>query len=759
MIEEASFWNCKSSNGEEGSEFSDEMMVTTGEPSKSGRLDPSIMFFLKSDVVLLVDDNEDMRRYTKSILSRYCTVVEAKHGKQALGIAVSIRPNVVLSDVMMPVMDGYALLKALRQRPETSLIPVILVTAKSDDENQVEGLLSGADDYLAKPFRGAELIARVHLQMQLGKKRAEMEAKFNERTLEIKQLSEMSPVAIFRADPLGRITYVNPRWYNITLCERNQDTSKWMENLHPDNKDTVYSWWMDACQGKGDENGPKTIDFRWNNGNWCQGQFVTIDGRGAFGAFTDITERRKLEADQLAHALEKEAIAQKRAEEAEERRREAEERRRGQELLIDVTSHELRQPVSAILNCSSLVRLNLSHLYNELVASGGVYRAKGTTLQTIKEDLDALDSIYQCGLAQERIANDVLSLSRIQLNVLSIHATEFDLEKEVGRIVSLFRNEARMKNINLDVKFGDSLKLLGVKDVSSDKARFGQVITNLLSNAIKFTDTSKDKRDILIEVNVSLEPPEPESCHPPPSTKPPIPGFRVVSGKMLYIFVSVSDSGPGLDPEDLSLLFKRFQQGSNSHDVFGGSGLGLFVSRKLCTLMGGRIGVTSTPGQGATFFFFVQASTASSSPATPQSSLSAAILDTPPTSAPLHVLITEDNLINQTILNRQLKKAGCTTALANNGQEAIDRLCSSDKPFDAVLMDIEMPVLDGLSAVRQIREMEACGKLTQRNTVYALTANAREGQVHNILEAGMDDIMIKPYRIDELLSKLRSSVH
>lgn len=767
VIDEASMWmaSAVSSSGEE-TPTSD--TGSSGSSGDSGRLDPSTMFFVKSDIVLLVDDNSDMRRYAKSILSRYCTVVEACNGQEALTITKTIKPNVVLSDVMMPVMDGLTLLKELRNRQETNLIPVILVTARSGDDNRVEGLLSGADDYLAKPFKSAELIARVHLQMQLGKKRADLEARFIERTIEIQQLSELSPVAIFRVEPGGQISYVNPRWYDITGHSREADVNRWTESVHEQDKGLVVNWWLIVNDPTVDhELTSRTIEFRWNTGSWCQAQCVAIEGRGILGAFTDISQQKKLEAIQLAHAQEKELAAQKRAEEAEEQRKEAEERRRGQELLIDVTSHELRQPVSAILNCSSLVRTNLAALRDEFLGMAGSLRPTPEFLHTIEEDLDALDAIYQCGLAQERIANDVLSLSRMQLNVLSIYPVDFNLVKEIRRIVSLFRNELKMKRIDVDISIGDSLEQLGISGVSSDRARFAQVITNLLSNAIKFTDMSMDKRDILIETEVALQPPTDGSCAPPMVTAP-YPGYQPPPNTPIYIFVSVTDSGPGLQPEDLTLLFKRFQQGSNSHDVFGGSGLGLFVSRQLCELMGGRIEVSSVYGQGATFRFFIRSVTSTLSSSTlpsPESATPEPQLQTITNHLPvkniktrtLHILITEDNLINQTILNRQLKKAGCTTALANNGQQAIDLLKTTTTPFDAILMDIEMPVLDGLSAVREIRRMEATGELTRRTNVFALTGNAREGQVQNIRQAGMDDVMIKPYRIEEVLLKLRAS--
>jgi len=239
----------------------------------------------------------------------------------------------------------------------------------------------------------------------------------------------------------------------------------------------------------------------------------------------------------------------------------------------------------------------------------------------------------------------------------------------------------------------------------------------------------------------------------------------------VYIYVAVQDSGPGVRPDDLARLFKRFAQGSNSHDVFGGSGLGLFVSRQLCELMGGRISVESVYGEGATFRFFIRALTSTStSPSTENQIGHNAIKSLGESNlavtdhVSIKVLITEDNLINQTVLNRQLKKEGCETALASNGLQAIEQIKSRARrsppteQFDVILMDCEMPVMDGLTAVREIRRMESSGELPVRNKVVALTGNAREGQIESAREAGMDDVIIKPYRIDELMRLMRKMV-
>ncbi|KZT38755.1 hypothetical protein SISSUDRAFT_1046495 [Sistotremastrum suecicum HHB10207 ss-3] len=780
IIDEANLWS-QNNLFSGGEPTPDEMSTASGgdsvasttasvTSSEGSRVDRSMLFFDRNDVILLVDDNADMRRYIRSLFEPYCKIMEAANGKDALELVDKVIPNLVLTDRMMPVMDGYALLQALKQRPVTRLVPVVLLTAQAGDEARVDGLLSGADDYLSKPFKGRELIARANLQLQLGKRRIELEAKFELRTQEIKLISDLSPVGIARADMSGHITYANDKFFEYSGHPR-ETPDEWLASVDPEFTDEVATIWKKAFE----ELSSASLEMRWKNGRWTKGSIeplIMSNGvvDGMIGTITDISERRMFEATRLELALAQEANARKRAEEAEAQRQEADERRRGQELLIDVTSHELRQPVSAIINCSSLVRSNLTNLRETLarsINSGSHFEPSEALIKHIDEDLEALDAIYQCGLAQERIANDVLSLSRIQLNVLSIQPVEFDLKAEVERIISIFRNEVKMKSINMNLRFGQSLQALAPQQIKTDKARLAQVITNLLSNAIKFTDTSVGDRTIGVQVDVSFVKPSETTCVVPEDIGDCDVDFTSVNP--VYLCVAVKDSGPGLDPGDLALLFKRFQQGSNSHDVFGGSGLGLFVSRQLCHLMGGSIGVESEYGSGATFRFFITASTVPASthglpisklPRNSKQRLTAKSAFPNQISRDAHILITEDNLINQTVLNRQLTKEGFRTSLAANGKQAIDQIEAMARSgqgrrnFDAILMDCEMPVMDGYTAVREIRRMEASGELPNRNRIFALTGNARAGQVQSARDAGMDDVIIKPYRLDDLLAKL-----
>ncbi|KDN38661.1 hypothetical protein RSAG8_09336, partial [Rhizoctonia solani AG-8 WAC10335] len=612
-------------------------------------------------------------------------------------------PAALIHDAMHPsahetkpcsLMSGPELLARFREERRTKLIPVIFVTA-SDDTSLFGGQTDGAVDYIGKPFKVKDLLARAHLQLQLGKRRVKLEEDFEVRSHELQVLTDLSPVGIFRTDAEGRLMYANPAWHQIIGFPLRQDKDEWIDYVCPSNKaDILYIW--RACF-ESQKSSSKRV--QWKNGCWTHvavSPLVSPGGAmlGAFGAITDINEQHRAEEVRIALAEEREHLAATRAEEAEAQRQLEVERRRAQELLIDVTSHELRQPVSAIIQNAEVVRTNMKGLrdiLHDCQRRKTPYSPTEHLLTELEDDLQAMDSITQCGLAQARIANDVLSLSRIQLNVLSIIPSDFDIRRETSQILIVFKNELMtymdcrsiMKNIEFELDLGRGADMYGLQTVTTDRSRYAQIITNLMSNAIRFTDTSTGLRVIKVSLELSFDPPSDDSCAVPPLLPKRVVRLKSGSEELdVYIYVSVQDSGPGLQKEDLALLFQRFQQGSNAHHVFGGSGLGLFVCRQLCHMMGGRIEVVSEPGQGATFRFFIRAtapghvisgpsvvgprlkrstsvqskaSKASRASRTSKASGGSGSRPLPETpnqryNHPLHILITEDNKINQAVL-------------------------------------------------------------------------------------------------------------
>jgi CheY-like chemotaxis protein len=364
--------------------------------------------------------------------------------------------------------------------------------------------------------------------------------------------------------------------------------------------------------------------------------------------------------------------------------------------------------------------------------------------------------------------------------------------------MKMFAPEIQAKDIDFKFVPHPSLERYDIDWVLLDPTRLLQITVNLITNAIKFTQHCP-KRSILVHISASPDQPELDKGFDYVPTRGALvdltAGDDWGSGQLLYLHVDVEDTGCGLTVEEKELLFERFAQASpRTHAHYGGSGLGLFISRQLAELHGGQIGVSSTAGVGSTFGFFLQARRLASdsdraalsrrgsidlhtpSHADASKELVAAVsgidIGKPEPDVPtadelekLHVLIVEDNLVNQRVLSKQLTKAGCIVSTADNGLLALDHLATTtshaspttDKPIplSIILMDLEMPEMDGLTCCKRIREMEKSGELTKHVPIIAVTANVRGEQIATAKASGMDDVVSKPFRIADLLDKVK----
>ena len=339
----------------------------------------------------------------------------------------------------------------------------------------------------------------------------------------------------------------------------------------------------------------------------------------------------------------------------------------------------------------------------------------------------------------------------------------------------MFEGEAQTADIKMQYTIDESIEKLRVDWVKLDPSRLLQVLINLTTNAIKFTATQA-KRAITVTLSASEDRPPHTSSDDAgrvsyfPSrskAKDLTKGHDWGDGKEVFLHFAVRDTGRGLNEGEKKLLFLRFSQASpRTHVQYGGSGLGLFISRELVELQGGEIGVASEAGVGSTFAFYIKARRSSApleqiqlagEPRRTQSSEAKkaksriklarrSISDKISVTNDLKVMIVEDNLVNQRVLQRQLKNTGCTVYVANHGIECIERLKEStywrDHPKDAIevgviLMDLEMPLMDGLTCARKIRELQKTGELLRHVPIIAVTANARSEQINTAMGAGM----------------------
>lgn len=618
------------------------------------------------------------------------------------------------------------------------------------------------EEEIAKGQREARLAAidRIQLSEQLAartEEAAESETKFT-------RLAEFAPVGIFIANSQGRITYCNDMWYEITRVPKEETSlENWIDYVKPEDKDMVMGLWYELVNNAVAMNAEFRFQTSWEDPNGNKGDTwalasaypeKTPDGKlkGIFGSITNISR-------------------QKWAEHFEKRRmEEAIELKRQQENFIDITSHEMRNPLSAILQCADEISTTLTE-----------FRVKGSSPQKVVDELmdnsvDAAQTIALCAQHQKRIVDDILTLSKLDSALLLVTPTDVMPITVAQRALKMFDGEVHKADIHLDFKVDESLERLHVEWVKLDPSRLLQVLINLTTNAIKFT-TTQEKRIITVTVGASLERPskhEPNHVSYFPTRakrKDLTKSAEWGSGEKVFIHFAVQDTGRGLTQDETKLLFLRFSQASpRTHVQYGGSGLGLFISRELVELQGGEIGVSSRAGEGSTFAFYVKArrstapaDTLNQSPSTgfprPPTKRAFSSGRVPRPSRPqvlitkkavpkssLKILIVEDNLVNQRVLQKQLRNLGCVVYVANHGGECLDQLretnfwagCEEDgKDLTVILMDLEMPVMDGLECARTIRKLQQEGSIVKHVPIIAVSANARLDQMDMALAAGM----------------------
>jgi signal transduction histidine kinase len=414
-----------------------------------------------------------------------------------------------------------------------------------------------------------------------------------------------------------------------------------------------------------------------------------------------ITERMEQESYRARQELISKEMQARLAEEESRRFRELN-RVKGE--FLAQMSHEIRTPMTGVIG------------FTELLLT--------TELDGDQREIASL--IRDSGLSLLGILNDILDLSKIEAGKLTLERIDFDVGRLIKDAADIFSQTAREKNLRLTT----STDAAAAGRFCGDPTRIRQILLNLVGNAVKFTEEG--------QVAVRVE--------------------RVRQEKdAITLRFSVKDTGPGLLDSEARRLFQPFTQADRSiARQYGGTGLGLFVCRRLVELMNGTIGVDSSKGQGSTFWFVVSLPPAAGTAPTtqefsaapevqPEPAVRRPTCDAAPDSITL-VLIAEDNRTSQRVSTLQLKQLGLVAHVVSNGREAVD--AHECQPYALILMDCQMPEMDGFEATRRIRQKEKQSGL--RTPIIGLTAEAMEGARERCLAAGMDDYISKPATLERL---------
>jgi PAS domain S-box-containing protein len=492
--------------------------------------------------------------------------------------------------------------------------------------------------------------------------------------------------------------------YGLKSDEFSGAYEAWSKSLFKEDYERMTGEVQAALRGEKDFDSEFRV--RWPDGSvhFIHGIAQTIRDRAGrplrmVGINYDITAQKQAEKELLQHRAHLEELVRDRTRALSVAVAEAESATQAKGEFLANMSHEIRTPLNAILGMTQLtLRTDLTEKQEDYVKKINV----------------AANSLLG-------IINDILDFSKIEAGRLEMETREFDLQEVFDMVTTIVGHKAQEKGLKLTMNLSSDVP----KRLIGDPLRLGQVLINLCSNAIKFTSQGE------ITVKASMVSTGANKCQ---------------------ISFSVRDTGIGMDEQQTHLLFQPFSQVDSSHTrKYGGTGLGLAISRQLVHLMGGEIGVDTHPGQGSEFYFTAtfrpvtevkMQSTEQSKEQEEEAQLIAQIRG-------LRVLLVEDNEINQQVAQEVLGEyAGVNVTIAQNGLEALEFLKTGI--FDVVLMDVQMPVMNGYEATMKIRQMPHLKDLP----VIAMTANAMAQDRERSLASGMTDFLSKPFVPPELFAIL-----
>lgn len=663
--------------------------------------------------ILLVDDREDGLIALEATLADFKNyrLVKARSGHEAIGLLDDYDFAVILLDVQMPELDGFETAEIIRRRPRYKSLPILFVTAINKDERYIyRGYEAGAVDYIFKPFDPVILRSKVavfadlHLKNRLLRQqaiqlseRALLEQKAHIQSLELeslrryRNLAESIPHIVLRATPDSRLEYQNDLWNLYTGMTVEESLGfGWHDAIYPDDLPLALSLWTKSMRTGSRYEAECRIRrydgvYRWH---WVKAD-PEMDSEGNIiawlGTCTDIEDRKSFE--------EKLKEAQRNAEAANDAKTQ----------FLANMSHEIRTPLNAIMGFTEL-------LLDPVIPTEEKMRSVSVVRRNCHQLL--------------KIVDEILDISKVEAGELVVEKIETPIVELLNEVRTLMTVQAGKKGIRLD--FGAATPL--PSRVLTDSTRVRQILLNIIGNALKFT--REGSVSVIARVDTDDDG---HSC----------------------LRVCISDTGVGIDSKSVHKIFQPFSQADTSTTrVFGGTGLGLALARRLARAMGGDVRlVSSEPGKGSNFEVSVAVEIMPGcewiAPTEAVAMPEPAVFTDLPDAAALNgkrILLVEDAEDNQFLIKQFLSRTGAIVEIANNGKEGVDKALNNE--YEVVLMDIQMPIVDGYQATSQLR------KAGFSKPIIALTAHALVEEREKCLRTGCTSHLTKPINRRQLIESL-----